>query len=65
MIAISPCFRGGGAESSLRLLAARDHFINPRHQLRRQRAGLGSGYALGKLLHAALASDNPPGVAYR
>ena len=50
MIAISPCFRGGGAVSSLRLLAARDRFIDPRHQLRRQRAGVGSGYALSKLL---------------
>src|ERR1700757_2272235 len=50
MIAISPCFRGGGAVSSLRLLAARDRFIDPRHQLRRQRAGVGSGRALSKLL---------------
>ena len=47
MSAISPCFRGG-AVSSLGLLAAR--FIDPRHQLRRQRTGVGSGYALSKLL---------------
>ena len=35
---------------SLRLLAARNGCIDPRHQLWRQRAGIGSGYALSKLL---------------
>ena len=65
MIAISPCFRGGGAVSSLPLLAAKDHFIDPRHQLRRQRAGVGSGYALSKLLsvfHTKHKSDWSAGI---
>jgi hypothetical protein len=31
-------------------MAMRDDCIDPRHQLRRQRAGVGSSYALGKLL---------------
>src|SRR5262245_48676196 len=49
MISISPYYRGSGALSSLRLLAARDRFIDPRHQLLRQWAGINGRYALSEL----------------
>jgi hypothetical protein len=51
LISISPYSRRiGRAKRSLRPLVARDRLIDPRHQPRTQRAGIGCRYTLSKLL---------------
>jgi hypothetical protein len=49
-ISISTALVASVRKRSLHRFTARHRFIDPRHQLRRQRAGVGSRYALSKLL---------------